>query len=342
MTIDALAKVALLLLLVLFAGITAASEISFIAANRLKLRRLASGGSKAAKIILKVVEIPERFFGTILVTNNVVGALIAVLVTAMVIHFTGNSGQAELAVATAVASFLIIISEVTAKTLATLYSEKMAMMLAMPMKALIAVFSPVVKIVEVITKAMIRMLGASSERRSALVTEEEIKTIIQAGEEEGVLHKDKSRMLFRILNFSEVVVRNVMAPRKDITSIDINANIDDILDKVQESGYSRIPVYKDNPDNIVGVINMKDLLGLSCNRGLILLQDIIYPATFVSGSKKVPELLKEFQKGHTHIAIVVDDRNKLEGIVTLEDLLEEIVGEIEDESDVRAQQGAKK
>jgi CBS domain containing-hemolysin-like protein len=151
-----------------------------------------------------------------------------------------------------------------------------------------------------------------------------------------VAHREKYRMLSRIFDFSDAVVRNVMAPKKEITSIDINADIDEIIEKVLESGYSRIPVYKDNPDNIVGIVNMKDLLGLSCNRGLILLHDIIYPPTFVSGSKKVTELLKDFQKGHTHIAIVVDGRNKIEGIVTLEDLLEEIVGEIEDEYDLRA------
>lgn len=333
---DILINLILLILLLLFASVTAASEIAMIAANRIKLRRLASGGSKAARIVLKILEIPERFFGTILVTNNIVDALIAVIVTVMILRFTGVEGKLQLIIATAAASSLITISEVTAKTLAALYSEKMSIMLARPIKALIAVFAPIVKIVEFVTRSIVKMLGADTGRRSSLVTEEEIKAIIKVGEEEGVLHKDKYRMLSKVFDFSEAIVRNVMAPKKEITSIDVHANIDDILDKVLESGYSRIPVYKDNPDNVIGIINMKDLLSLSCNRGLILLQDIIYPAAFVSGSKKVAELLKEFQKGHTHIAIVVDDRNRVEGLITLEDLLEEIVGEIEDEYDLRA------
>jgi len=117
--------------------------------------------------------------------------------------------------------------------------------------------------------------------------------------------------------------------------IDVGANIDSILDKVLESGYSRLPVYKDKPDNIIGVINMKDLLNLSVNRDLVILQDIIYPPVFVPDSKHVAELLKEFQKGHTHLAIIIDSYGKIQGLVTMEDLLEEIVGEIEDEHDIR-------
>jgi Mg2+/Co2+ transporter CorB len=334
--IEILLKFILLIFLLLFAAITAASEISIIAANRLKLRRLASSGSKAAKTVLKILEIPERFFGTILVTNNIVDALIAVIITAMIIHITGDGSGWYLVIATIIAAFLIIISEVIAKTVASVYAEKISTTLAIPMKGLIAVFAPIVKIVEAITRSVIGLMGVRTEGRTSLVAEEEIRAVIKAGEEEPGAHREKYRMLSRIFDFSDAVVRNVMAPKKEITSIDINADIDEIIEKVLESGYSRIPVYKDNPDNIVGIVNMKDLLGLSCNRGLILLHDIIYPPTFVSGSKKVTELLKDFQKGHTHIAIVVDGRNKIEGIVTLEDLLEEIVGEIEDEYDLRA------
>ena len=126
-----------------------------------------------------------------------------------------------------------------------------------------------------------------------------------------------------------------MIPKDKMVLIDIGADIDSILDKVLESGYSRLPVYKDKPDNIIGVINMKDMLNLSVNRDLVILQDIIYPPIFVPDSKNVTELLKEFQKGHTHLAIVTDPHGKLQGLVTLEDLLEEIVGEIQDEYDIR-------
>ncbi|MDP2913303.1 MAG: hemolysin family protein [Candidatus Omnitrophota bacterium] len=325
-----------LIILLLLAAATAAAEISVIAANRIKLRRLSHEGSMAARMILKIIKTPERFFSTILVANDIVDALIAVLVTAIIINLIGKSGNTSILLATIVAAFLIIVSEVTAKTLAARYSERMSLVLARPIQWLIDIFSPVVRILEFIIKQLIKAIGGKAEGVQSLVTDEEIKALIKIGEEEGVLHKEKYRMLSKVFDFGETVVKNVMTHKKEVVAIDINSALDDILARVLESGYSRLPVYKDRTDNIVGIINMKDLLILSSNRELVVIQDIIYPATVVSDSKKVTELLKEFQKGHTHLAIVVDKNNKVEGIVTIEDLLEEIVGEIEDEYDVRA------
>jgi len=331
-----IAELIVLSVLLLFAAITAASEIAIVAISRIKIRRLAASGSKSAKIVLKIVEVPERFFGTILVSNNIVDALIAVIVASIVIKIIGTNEKISIAIATLIASFLIIVSEVTAKTLAARFSEKISMALAIPIQTMIAMFAPVVRILEAITKTISKLLGIQPGKRASLVTEEEIKSFIKMGEEDGALHKEKSRMLSKVFDFGDTIVKNVMTAKKDIVSIDINSSLEQILEKVLESGYSRLPVYKDGPDNIVGIINMKDLLNLSCNKDLIVLHDIIYPAVFFPESKKVSELLKEFQKGHTHIAIIRDAKGKLLGLVTIEDLLEEIVGEIEDEYDVRA------
>ncbi|MDD5173652.1 MAG: hemolysin family protein [Candidatus Omnitrophota bacterium] len=327
-------EIIFLIILLAFAAITAASEIAVIAVSKMKLRKRSAEGSKTAKLILKILEIPERFFGTILVANNIVGALIASLVTAIIMHITRDKGWAVI-LATAIASFLIIVSEVAAKTLAARNSEKMAFFLARPVKYLINILSPIVRVLEVITNAIVSIVGGKAKAKSYLVTEEELKALIKIGEEEGVLQKDKYKMLTKVFDLSETVVKSVMKPRAEMTIIDMNAHIDAILDKVLESGYSRLPVYKGSPDNIIGIINMKDLLNLSINKGLIVLQDILYPPTFVAGSKKVVELLKDFQKGHTHIAVVTDAKGSVEGLVTLEDILEEIVGEIEDEYDIR-------
>jgi putative hemolysin len=327
-------EIVFLMILLAFAAITAASEIAVIAISKMKLRRRSAEGSRTAKLILTILETPERFFGTILVANNIVDALIASLVTAMIIHLIGPKAWA-IVLATAIVSFLIIVSEVAAKTLAARNSEKMAFFLARPVRYLIAILSPVVRVLEVITNAIVNLIGGRNKAKASLVTEEELRALIKMGEEEGVLHKDKYKMLTKVFDLSETVVRSVMKPRAQMMTIDINAHIDVILDLVLESGYSRLPVHRDSPDNIVGVINMKDLLNLSVNKDLIVLQDILYPPTFVAGSKKVVELLKDFQKGHTHIAIVVDAKGAVEGLVTLEDILEEIVGEIEDEYDIR-------
>jgi len=324
-----------LIILLTFTAITAASEISVIATSKIKLRRRAAEGSKSAKIIIKILETPERFFGTILVANNIVNTLIAALVTAIVIHIVGDN-LFGIMLTTFVASFLIIIVEVSAKTFAVRNPDRLSALFASPIKFMITIMSPVVKILEHITNAIVKAMGSKSQGKSSLVTEEEIRALIKISEEEGVLHKDKYKMLSRVFDLSETEVRSIMKPRSDMMTIDISSHIDDILDKVLESGYSRLPVHSGSIDKIVGVINMKDLLSLSVNKGLIVLQDILYPPTFVSGSKKVVDLLKDFQKGHTHIAMVLDSKGAIEGLVTLEDILEEIVGEIEDEYDVRS------
>ncbi len=324
----------LLAVLLFFAAVTAASEISVIAASKVKLRRRSAEGSRAARMILDMLETPERFFGTILVANNIVDALIASLVTAIIIHFAGEQNWVVLA-ATAIVSFLIIVSEVAAKTFAARNPDRLSTALARPIKILINALSPVVRILEVVTNFIVNLMGSRPQGKASLVTEEEIRALIKVGEEEGVLHKEKLRMLTKVFDLSETVVKSIMKPKGEMVMLDINADIDGIIDMVLESGYSRLPVYKGSEDNIIGVINMKDLLILSVNKGLIVLQDILYPPAFISGSKKVIDLLKDFQKGHTHIAIVLDPKGMIEGLVTLEDILEEIVGEIEDEYDIR-------
>lgn len=324
----------ILVLLLLLAAATAASEIALIATSRIKLKRRAAEGSKKAKLIINILETPERFFSTLLVANSIAGALVASLVTTIVIRLIGERGSVVL-YSTIIVTFLIVVSEVVAKTFASRYSDRLSSYLARPVYYLIKTFSPLVRVLEITTNTIVNLAGGRIKGKSSLVTEEEIRALIKVGEEEGVLHEDKYKMLTRVFDLSETIVRSVMKPRAEMMTIDINADIDAILDKVLESGYSRLPVHRGSPDNIVGVINMKDLLNLSVNRGLIVLQDILYSPTFVAGSKKVVELLKDFQKGHTHIAMVLDAKGAVEGLVTLEDILEEIVGEIEDEYDIR-------
>jgi putative hemolysin len=324
----------LLAILFFLAAFTAASEIGIIAASRFKLKRLVSEGSGSAKVVLMILEMPEKFLGTILVANNVIETLIAAIVTAIVISFIGERTTSVI-FATAIAAFLIIIFEVAAKTIAARYAERTSVVLARPVQFLIFILAPVVKILAVITNFIVEILVGKPQKKAALVTEEEIRSMLKISHEEGVIHKDKYKLLSRAFDFSEATVKDVMTPKKDMVSVEVSSKFDDILALVLESGYSRVPVYKDDPDNIIGVMNMKDLLSLTCNRELVVMQDIVYPVMSVPRTKKVADLLREFQKGHAHLAIVVDEDNKVDGIVTLEDLLEEIVGEIEDEYDIR-------
>lgn len=320
--------------LLFLAAFTAASEIAIIATSRIKLRKRSAEGSKNARLILSILENPGRFFSTILVANSIAGALIASLVTTILIRFIGQVDTVIL-YSTIIVTFLIVVSEVVAKTLAVRRSDRLSSYLARPVYLLIKVFSPIVKVLEVITNFIVNAIAGEAKGKPSLVTEEEIRALIKVWEEEDIKHKERSRMLTKVFDFSETVVRSVMKPKSEMVLIDMNAKLEDIFEKVLESGYSRLPVYKEKEDNIIGVINMKDLLSLATNKDLIVLQDILYPPAFVSGSQKVIDLLKDFQKGHAHIAIVVDPKGVIEGLVTLEDILEEIVGEIEDEYDIR-------
>lgn len=324
-----------IIILLVIAALTAASEISIIAASKLKLRKLASQGSKSARLVLEMLKTPEKFFSTILVVNNIVDTLIAAIVTVIMITVVGHDNEGIL-LATIIASLMIIVFEVVAKTLAATHSEKLSIILAKPVNTLIIIFSPIVKGLVHVTNFILRLVSTQVPEKPTLVTEEELRVLIKISAEENVQHKDKYKMLSKVFDFSDTVVKDVMTPKKEIVSIDITAGFDDIVEKVLESGYSRLPAYKDNPENIVGIINMKDLLNLSVNKNLLVMQDILYPAVVFPETKKVSDLLKEFQKGHTHLGIVTDAKGKLAGIVTIEDLLEEIVGEIEDEYDVRA------
>ncbi|MBU4377359.1 MAG: hemolysin family protein [Candidatus Omnitrophica bacterium] len=329
---SAIAIVSLIILLLL-AAVTAASEISFIAISRLRLRKLASDGSKPAQIILKILEAPERFFGTILIANNVVGALIAALITVILVSLVGEARGVLFA--TIIAAFLIIFFEVLAKSYAAMYAERLSLRLARPIYVLVRFLAPVASAFSVVINFITKITGGTKKAKT-FITEEEIRAFIKIAQEDGTLLKERYLMLSRVLDLSKTVVRSVMTPKDQIVSFDVDSNIDDMLDKVIESGYSRFPVYKSGPDNIVGIIKTKDLLNVVVNKGLVVLHDIISPPVVVPGSKKVTELLAEFQKGHTHLAIVTGENGKIEGLVTLEDLLEEIVGEIQDEYDIES------
>ncbi len=324
----------LVIFLLILASVTAASETSITAVSRVKLRRMAASGSRKAKRILKILEAPERFFGTIIVANNIVNVLIASILTAVMINLMHNE-ERGISLATVIATIAIIVSEVSSKTLAAKRSEKISFGLSALTDFLIWIFSPIVNLLARFVNLLMKALGAAAEGRPALVTEEEIRAFIKMGEEEGVIGKEKIRMLSRIFDFGDTMVRAVMTPKAAIVALDVGSKYEDIMRMVLESGYSRLPVYSGDADNIIGVVNVKDLLNFWENRDLIILKDMLHQPTYVTGSRKVNELLKEFQLGHTHMAIVVDARGKIEGVVTLEDILEEIVGEIADEYDVQ-------
>ena len=242
-----------------------------------------------------------------------------------------------LVVATVVITIvLLVIGEVTPKMFAASHPELVAFTVVRPLCVLMVLLYPVASLFTWVGRLLLRSLRIPAKHRSPLVTEEELKVMIQIGREEGILAEDELRMLQRIFEFSDSVVREAMESRDRIAGIDLNAKPDEVLDVLLEQGHSRIPVYQGSLDQIVGVIYAHDLLAMARHGGLFVLSDLIRPVACVPETKRVAELLSEFQRDKIQIAIVQNAKGATVGLVTLEDLLEEIVGEIHEEAPHRA------
>jgi len=319
----------LLLLLLFFSVFTSVAEIALISISQVRLRYLIEKKSRSAVLVDRILRRPERLFGTILLSNNLANIWVSALATALAISYFGPRG---VVIAMVTITFLVILGEVSAKTYAAKHAEKIALTLGRPVKVLIYFLTPLVRIFTFLTRLVLKMLGEKSTRVYSPVSAEEIKMMIEVGGKEGIFSPDEKKMLHGVFAFYEATVKEVMVPRVEITALDINEGQENIRQKIVESGYSRLPVYQGTLDNIIGILYSKDLLRIKDNESISLTQ-LLRPPYFVPESKKVKDLLKEFQRQRLHIAIVVDEYGGTEGLVTLEDLLEEIVGEIQDEYD---------
>lgn len=317
--------------LLLLSASFSASEAAFLSINKVRLRHLMEQGHRGAQRTFTLLTHLDRVIGTLLVANNLVNVTITAVASWIFVAWFGS--ERGLAIATAVVTtVLLLIGEVTPKMFATTHAEVVAFTMAVPMQLLMRLLHPLASFFTWAGRWLLRMLRVPTKRRSPLVTEEEIKVMIQMGREAGVLAEQELRMLQRIFEFSDSTVRETMVPRDQIAGIDLQAKPEDALDVLIEEGHARIPVFEGSLDKVVGVIYARDLLALVRHGGLFILSDLIRPVVTVAGSKRVAELLSEFQREKQQIAIVQDARGATIGLVTMEDLLEEIVGEIHEET----------
>jgi putative hemolysin len=273
----------------------------------------------------------DKFIIAILVGNNLVNIAISAIVTAALIPVFGyNWGVVISTFATAL--FVLILCEITPKILALKHTEKLALNFAPPMELFIKLFSPVIKIFSEISNFILKLLGISHPKKSPLITEEELRLMIELGKEEGFLSEEEGRMLHRIFEFGDTKVVDVMVPKNKIVAVNINTTPERLLETFVEEGHERLLVYSSSIDEVVGVVHAHDLLYILRDKGLFLLQDLLRPPCYIPGKMRVNELLKKFQAEKIQIAVVVDEHKKTTGLVTLEDLIEEIVGEIEEKN----------
>ncbi len=320
----------LLIILTLFSAFFSASETALIALSRLRLRHYVNKKVRKANIVQEVVSRLDRLIATILVGNNFVNTAISTIATLIFISLFGPK-WGVLVATIGVTIFLLIFCEITPKVFSVKYTERVCFAVARPMKAIIAFLTPVVNVFTKISNGLIKIFGGQPPARSPLITEEEIRLMIEVGKEEGVLGDEERKMLHRIFEFGDTKVSEVMVSAEEMVTVNIKATPEELLELVTEEGHSRLPVYEGDKNNIKGIIYARDLLYIWKNDLLIIVPDLVHPAYFIDENKRVNELLRDFQQKHIQIAIVADNEQKALGLVTLEDLIEEIVGEIEDD-----------
>ncbi|MBQ7796795.1 MAG: HlyC/CorC family transporter [Lachnospiraceae bacterium] len=306
------------------------SETAMMAVNKIRVRNLADAGLSSAKILVKILDNQPKMLSAILIGNNIVNISASSLMTVLVTDMFGN---AYIGIGTGVLTLLVLLfGEITPKTTATLYPESLALRFAKPIYLIMQVLTPVIFIVDKLSLGILLLLHIDPNKKQEAITEEELRTIVEVSHEEGVIESDEKKMIYNVFDFGDSVARDIMVPRIDMTFIDVEATYDEVLEIFREEKYTRYPVFEETTDNVIGIVNIKDLILLESDKEFCL-RDHLREPMYTYEFKKTAELMVELRKTLNNIAIVLDEYGATAGLITMEDMLEEIVGEIRDEYD---------
>ena len=332
-TFDSEAWLQLFILVValILCGIASASETALTSVSRIKLKNLVEEGDKKAAEIERLLAQPNTFLSTILIVNSVAVIVASSMATVLALRFSTSLG--ELLSTVVISLVVLIFCEITPKTAAVQNPLRWARALLPLVKGTAWVLHPIVVVLSTITNFLVRMMGGQV-KRGPFVTEEELRLLVTVGEEEGVLEEDETEMIHSIFEFADTTVREVMVPRIDMVTLESDATVNEAVDIALEGGFSRIPVFEESIDNIVGVLYTKDMLKqLREGHDTAPIRTLVRPAYYVPETKKLDDLLREIRQRRIHMVIVIDEYGSVAGLVTIEDLVEEIVGDIRDEYD---------
>jgi putative hemolysin len=326
----------MLILLVVLLGFSAffsGSETALMAISRLRLRHLAEKKPRRAGIVERILKKPEKLIGTILLGNNLVNVAMSAIATALAISIWGERGIVY--VAAILTLVILIFAEITPKVYAKYFNERISFIAAPILSVVMFILNPVVVAVTYISNKVLFLIGVDvSKIKRPLMTEEEIQTCIKMGWDEGAITAEERTMLSRVFTLNDKSVGEVMVPREKMAVLDFNASIAELSKTILKTGYSRFPVKKGNDLEIVGFVHGKDILRFLDSKKSVSLGKIMRPPYFVSANKKIDAQLRSFQAWKLHQAVVLDKEGKVAGLVTLEDILEELVGSIQDEHDL--------
>jgi len=324
----------LALLCILVSAFFSSSETAFISLQRIRVKHLESKGVAGARRLAKILEKPEKFLSTVVLGNNFVNTAAAALGTAIAISLWGGSEKVAVLIATVVVTAVLLLTgEILPKITAAQHSERIALLYVTPMTVLSWLLYPAVAMLEWLGTAFSKLVGGTPVRR-ALVTEEELRTMISVGKEEGVVEEAEAKMLHKVFEFGDHPVHDAMTPRPDVVWIEKGTKLADFLKVYSESPHSRFPVYEESYDKVVGILSIKDVL-IAQAKGTLdeeaSLDSLIRPIIFVPENKRIGELFMEMQAAGNQMAVVVDEYGGIDGIVTMEQLLEQVVGQFGDE-----------
>lgn len=321
-----------LLVLLLCSMFFSASETAFMSASKLRIRYLREKKNKAAIRVERLLHRKDFFLNAILIGNNVVNIATSAIITALALSYFGAAG---VVIATACTTVIILIfGEILPKSIALLRPEQIALRFSLPLTLFILVATPVITIFSLITRVLTRLLGVQKKEHRPTVTEEDIKTLIEVGEEEGLFESQESDMMHKILKYTDLTARDIMVPRTDLVAIHIDTTRKEILTLSHSSRYSRFPVYGENIDDIQGILYIKDFLFADGeDETAFTVKNLLRPALFVFETQSMAALQGRLRDGNHNIAVIIDEYGGTAGVVTTEDLVEEIFGGIRDEYD---------
>ncbi len=324
--------ITLLCLCLVASAFFSASETSLMSINRIRLRHLVENNVKNAKATQDLIDSPT-LLGSILIGNNMVNIGASAIATSLAIQIWSKKG---VGIATVFMTVVILIfGEITPKTIAVEFSEKIALKITPFMRILVKIFTPIVMIFNLITKLFLKLFGDDVKSKKPFITEEELKTMVEVSTQEGVLESDEKEMIDNIFEFGDLRVSDVMVQRMDIMSIDVHANFNAVVESFGPKRFSRLPVYEDTIDNIVGVLYAKDLFFISEDeRKKFDIKKYMRTPIFTYEFIKISDFFKEMQGEQVHMAIALDEYGGVAGIITMEDIIESILGDINDEYDV--------
>lgn len=330
MDTDSIAQIIIIIVLLLLSAFFSSAETAFTMVNKIKIRSLIEDGNKRAITVGKIIDNSGKMLSAILIGNNIVNISASALMTSLTIRLWGSYATG---IATGVMTVLVLIfGEITPKTTATIHAEKFAMIYAPVIYSIMFIFTPVIFIVDKLSGVILKFLHVDPNNRNNKITEEELRTFVQVSHEDGVIESNEKKIINNLFDFGDTEAKDVMIPRIDMTLADVNTGYDDIIELFRETKYTRIPIYEGNPDNVIGILNIKDLI-LSQQDDNFNIRSVMRKPFFTYEHKNTSELFNVMQRGSHSISIVLDEYGSTAGMITTEDLLEEIVGEIRDEYD---------